>query len=59
MKRKEILDQITDVDKCSNSSVDFTSMTEQELRLHLKNCGVNTKIRNREKLMSLIASLNI
>ena len=57
-KRKQILTEIAEADKKSDSSVKFDQMTEQELRLFLKNHGINTKNRNREKLMGLISSLS-
>ncbi|CAC5386550.1 unnamed protein product [Mytilus coruscus] len=55
-KRKEILKEISEANINSRTSLDFGEMNEHDLRAFLKDHGINTKIRNREKLMNLVSS---
>ncbi|CAC5381323.1 unnamed protein product [Mytilus coruscus] len=55
-KRKEILKEICEANINSRTSLDFGEMNEHDLRAFLKDHGINTKIRNREKLMNLVSS---
>ena len=57
-KRRKIAAEIADADTKSENSINFELMTEQELRVFLKSHGISTKIRNREKLMNIISSLD-
>ena len=57
-KRKEIRDEI---ESAADTGTDFTKKfdekTDQELRQYLKSNGINTKVRNRQKLLQMISSL--